>query len=159
MRALTYHQPWATATALGWKGIETRSRPTGYRGPLLIHAGQTVDHPFLLGLLEDWPEWADALRAYTVKMLGPIPVGVIVARARLASCRPAWEVLAEVPPAQRIYERYLGDFSEGRWGWRTVDIELIPEPVECRGFQGLWAPPRDVVRAVEAQLGPYRPEG
>lgn len=50
MRALTLHQPWATAVALGVKTVETRSWATSYRGPLAIHAG-TSD----VGLLQRSP--------------------------------------------------------------------------------------------------------
>src|SRR5581483_12167599 len=38
-KVLTLTQPWATLVAIGAKQIETRSWPTKYRGPLLIHAG------------------------------------------------------------------------------------------------------------------------
>lgn len=38
MKALSILQPWASLVVLGHKRIETRSRDTKYRGPLLIHA-------------------------------------------------------------------------------------------------------------------------
>jgi hypothetical protein len=37
MQILTLWQPWASLVAIGAKTIETRGRPTNYRGPLLIH--------------------------------------------------------------------------------------------------------------------------
>src|SRR3954462_15938308 len=43
MRALSVRQPWASLIAHGHKLIENRSWCTSYRGPLLIHAGQSVD--------------------------------------------------------------------------------------------------------------------
>uniref|UniRef100_A0A6M3J354 ASCH domain-containing protein n=1 Tax=viral metagenome TaxID=1070528 RepID=A0A6M3J354_9ZZZZ len=36
MKAISLWQPWASAMALGWKKIETRSWGTSYRGPPLI---------------------------------------------------------------------------------------------------------------------------
>lgn len=39
MKALTVRQPWASLIAAGVKTIETRSRRTSHRGPLVIHAG------------------------------------------------------------------------------------------------------------------------
>lgn len=46
-KVLTIRQPWAALIALSVKKIETRGWQTGYRGPLLIHAGKaepiTVD--------------------------------------------------------------------------------------------------------------------
>ena len=44
MKAITLHQPWASAIALGRKTYETRSQPTRYRGLLAIHAGKTTDY-------------------------------------------------------------------------------------------------------------------
>ena len=38
-RVLTVRQPWASLTALGHKRIEVRTRPTKYRGTVLIQAG------------------------------------------------------------------------------------------------------------------------
>jgi activating signal cointegrator 1 len=47
--------------------------------------------------------------------------------------------------AQRPY----GDFTPGRWAWLLTDVRPLPEPVPCRGAQGLW----NVLGDVEAQLG------
>jgi hypothetical protein len=41
MKAISLHQPWAAAVAVGIKWIETRSWRTHYRGPLAIHAAKT----------------------------------------------------------------------------------------------------------------------
>jgi hypothetical protein len=43
MRALSVRQPWAWAIVTGLKPVENRTWPTAYRGPVLIHAGQTVE--------------------------------------------------------------------------------------------------------------------
>lgn len=42
MKALSLHQPYASAVAMGVKRIETRSWRTNYRGPLAIHATARV---------------------------------------------------------------------------------------------------------------------
>ena len=44
MKAITVHQPWASLLTLGYKGYETRSWATSYRGPILIHAGRNAEH-------------------------------------------------------------------------------------------------------------------
>ena len=36
MKAISIRQPWANLIAAGGKTIEVRTRPTKYRGPLLI---------------------------------------------------------------------------------------------------------------------------
>jgi hypothetical protein len=44
MKALSIRQPWAWAVVNGYKPVENRARDIahGYRGPLLIHAGQDL---------------------------------------------------------------------------------------------------------------------
>jgi len=41
--ALSVRQPWAWLIVSGLKDIENRPRPTHYRGPLLIHAGLSLE--------------------------------------------------------------------------------------------------------------------
>jgi hypothetical protein len=43
MRILSIRQPWAHLITQGSKSIENRSRPTKYRGPVLIHASLKID--------------------------------------------------------------------------------------------------------------------
>jgi hypothetical protein len=42
MKALSLTQPWASLVVAGAKKLETRSWPTYYRGPLLIHAFEGI---------------------------------------------------------------------------------------------------------------------
>ncbi|MFI1890403.1 hypothetical protein [Streptomyces jumonjinensis] len=42
-RALTIRQPWAAAITYADKRVENRVWATSHRGPLLIHAGQSMD--------------------------------------------------------------------------------------------------------------------
>lgn len=43
MKALSIMQPWAWLIVNGHKSVENRTWNTGYRGPLLIHAGKKLD--------------------------------------------------------------------------------------------------------------------
>lgn len=43
MKAISIRQPWAWLIVNGFKNIENRTWQTKYRGPILIHAGLTVD--------------------------------------------------------------------------------------------------------------------
>lgn len=43
MRAISVRQPWAWLIVAGVKRVENRTWATSFRGPLLIHASQTVD--------------------------------------------------------------------------------------------------------------------
>ena len=118
---LTLHQPWASAIAMGAKTIETRSWPTKYRGPLIIHAGKRDP--------EDTPPKAWGIDQY--------PLGCIVAVCRLSNCIPTEQVVFEAGKVGMIEESY-GDYTPGRWALILNDIHALKEPFPCRGMQGLW---------------------
>lgn len=44
MRILSIRQPWASLIIAGEKDVENRTWATAYRGPVLIHAAQAIDH-------------------------------------------------------------------------------------------------------------------
>jgi len=46
MKAILIRQPWAWLIVHGYKDVENRTWSTKYRGPILIHAGKTLD-PYL----------------------------------------------------------------------------------------------------------------
>lgn len=109
MKALTLWQPWASLVALGVKRIETRSWPTTYRGPLLIHAAASV--PAALGLgrrgrmtLGEYEVEKDAAG---LLLRGPIawpyrmPLGAVVAVADLVDVVPMSDT--EDPPDDCMY--------------------------------------------------------
>lgn len=43
MKCITLQQPWAGLILAGGKDVENRSWSTSHRGPLLIHAGRSID--------------------------------------------------------------------------------------------------------------------
>lgn len=55
LRALTIHQPWASLIVGGVKDVENRSWPTTHRGPMLIHAGLSIDPSPWIDCLDDMP--------------------------------------------------------------------------------------------------------
>lgn len=60
MKAISLHQPWATAMALGLKKIETRGRLTHVRGQLVIHAASRASGDVrAAGLEQPWAFWND----------------------------------------------------------------------------------------------------
>ena len=126
MKAITLTQPWASAIALGWKRIETRSWYTSYRGPLLIHAAKTFPPAAR--------KFAEEERAMG-RCPDELPLGALIARARLVKVVPTTEVV----PSD--LERRLGDFWPRRWAWLLEDVEPLPEPIPCKGALGLWEYP------------------
>lgn len=141
MKAITITQPWASAIALGIKHVETRSWRTPYRGPLLIHAAK--------GFPPYAREFAEVERALG-RVSARVPLGAVVAVARLADVRPTEDVALEVPPLERLY----GDYTPGRWAWMLDDVRPLGEPIPCKGALGLWTPDDELCRAVAVRSAP-----
>lgn len=94
MKALTVRQPHAQLIAFGVKTIETRTKPTKYRGPLLIHAGKHVPDSSVGSevLPKPWTLADAADEMFHVLRTCPegtvLPLGAIVASCKLVDCVP-----------------------------------------------------------------------
>jgi hypothetical protein len=174
MKALTLTQPYATLVANGWKGYETRSWRTDYRGPLAIHAASGFQgvggrlafdrimldlHPGLVARLED---------NYG---LGPaksieLPLGAIIAVTWIEEIEPTDETgpwllqlddELETKHGLPSWEYDVGDYSSGRWAWRLREPCMFT-PIPAKGARGLWTVPDEVIpefaRRVVATPGP-----
>ena len=161
MRAITLHQPWATAIALGIKTAETRTWapwPRLYGQRIAIHAGAKVVPPH-----QARPVWIGVARALRDKhgptkwpqqgsRLRDLPRKAIVATAVLEG---AGQVLGHINYRHGAHRAHLsndqlhridpyGDYSEGRWIWILRDIRPVP-PYPIPGRQGLWRLPDHAV--------------
>ena len=134
MKALTIYQPWATLVAIGRKAIETRAWQTDYRGLIAIHAGESRAHLSLIG----HAAFAAALIPNGIRSAGDLPLGAVVAIARLANCVPVEACLASME------ERAFGDYSHGRFAWILRDVRAVDPPIPARGYPLLWDWHRDV---------------
>ena len=135
MRAITLHEPWASAVAWGLKTWETRTWKIA-PGLLAIHASalrSNRDHR------DFYYEQVCALargRRITPPIWASLPFGAVVATCRVARCLPAEEARYLVDRAAP--SAVLGDFSAGRWAWELVDLVRLARPSLARGHQGLW---------------------
>lgn len=155
MKALTILQPWASAIALGHKRIETRGWQTSYRGPLLIHAGLNQEH------LRRPSEINRDIAALCPPGL-LFWLGAIIAVCELVGCvktdglqlNGLFYVDSDPRfPCEMIdRERALGDYTPGRFGWVLDNVRALPVPIPCRGKQGLWTPPAEVLAQITATL-------
>lgn len=153
MKALSLHQPWATAIAIGVKSIETRSWTTPYRGLLAIHA----TCKYTIALAEQtswyaeelkrigWDEHARILSGHAGdewRALQPgNALGKIVCIVRLLDVIPINAAYA-IPPEP---EAMFGDYSIGRYAWHLRLVLDLPEPYAAVGRRQLWdwePPPR-----------------
>jgi activating signal cointegrator 1 len=157
IRALSLYQPWAQAITLGLKRYETRNWATRYCGPLLIHASKR------------WTREEIRFQCYAVHRLRAMigfdertlafeenpPLGCIVAIADLVECRSTSQGSLLLRhdgkltiPGLTELELLFGDFGPGRYAWQIENVIALPEPVPCKGAQGLWGPPAEVLDVV-----------
>jgi hypothetical protein len=162
VKALSLWQPWASAIAVGAKCIETRHWKTDYRGPLLIHAAKrqlTREDWDFIDLTVWWqvanyPEKSqhreDNYRAS--QWIKKLPLGAIVAVARLVDCRPITMrngvgTLCRPGHSQDVseMETALGNFTPGRFGWVLSNVRALPQPIPFKGAQGLFYVPDELI--------------
>ena len=120
VKVITLHQPWATLIARKQKFFETRSWPTQYRGPLLIHAAKKKP--------------SRALLAKFGLTLEDCPLGKSVALANLEACLKMDAALIRAQPPEEIA---AGDWQSGRFAWQLTHIRPYPN-ISLKGQQGLW---------------------
>lgn len=138
MKALTVHQPWATALAVGMKQYETRSRITNHRGEIAIHAGKTFNEEVfeqLSGLAFENHMELPLARRWSGAQPQDFPTGSVLAVGELTDCILMDEDLIASISDQ---ERSLGHWEPGRYAYKIENVRLLPEPVSARGKQGLW---------------------
>ena len=162
MKAITLWQPFPSLIAAGEKTSETRSwaPPAGLVGErIAIHAAKRHI------TFADTMGWSDELVSKVCDMVdreydgwnGNLPLGAVVATARLVSCQQVvshgtvssatTDFRVAIPIAitddrrggrDRVPIDGLGDYRVGRWVWLFDDIEPLDEPIEARGYQKLW---------------------
>lgn len=143
MKAITVHQPWATAIAEWGKSPENRGRNIvgSYRGQLAIHAGKIVDEdafhdPLIKAHSQDGTYFVDDGR-------DPFPLGAIIGVATLVSVHHDSD---HGPPSCSPWAQ------RGLWHLVLEEPVALAEPVPCRGALGLWTVPSGVDEQVALQL-------
>jgi hypothetical protein len=133
VRALTLRQPWASLVMLthpGRKDVENRAWATGYRGPLVIHAGMGLDRD----------GYADAARL-GLDVTG-LPRGVCLGVVDLVDVVQGHESRWALP---------------GHWHWLVNRPRVFPQPVPAQGRLRLWVVPAGVAAAVTRVGGTRTP--
>lgn len=123
--ALSVRQPWAWLIASGLKDIENRPRRTHYRGPLLIHAGLSLN-----SYTEENVIWLND--KFNVQIPMELETGGIVGIVEVVDC------------VQKHPSKW---FNEGNFGWVLANPRRLKfKP--CRGALGLFCPKfkNDIVR-------------
>jgi activating signal cointegrator 1 len=151
IRALSLRQPHASLVALGEKHIETRSFQRKYVGPIAIASSASWKTASKRRAFEH-PEFTRAWRRHRhiVQDIDDLPLGVIVAVARIVSYLPSEFIVAMDRERRRRTRLALegvicgeseiafGDFSRNRFGWVLADVHRLTVPVPCKGALGIW---------------------
>lgn len=150
MKALTIKQPFAhliitpqaelNAGEITFppiqKRVENRTKAWKIRGTILVHAGISTDY-INPCKRSDFPEWAWGAIVGTVEIVDCVPFQTIAGRGARGSV------------SQAVHDKYP-------WLWRHAHAEgpyclilenpvRLAEPVPCRGSQGWWRPPADIL--------------
>lgn len=164
MRAISLHQPYASAISNRAKKYETRSRDTKVRGLVAIHASKYVDLDRLEELARH-DQWKGALFSYYVEMsqnftdpkqlIAKLPTGCLVAVATIGGSYKTEDVRSGLSgPAgyenagYRWKETDMGDYTSGRFAWRLDDVYPLPAPIPWKGGQGFFYIPDFRISAI-----------
>jgi hypothetical protein len=136
MKALTLWRPWPAAIFYLGKNVENRTWPApdkiiGKR--IAIHSGQREDTdalPFIYNAMSPQPQSIfecivilNGIKEVDYK--GAIIGTVIIERC----CR---------------YRQVSSKWAEGPYCWLLEDPIILPEPILCKGAQGLWEVPAEI---------------
>lgn len=131
MKTLSVRQPWASLIVSGEKTIENRSRPTRYRGRVLIQAGRAID-PDGMALVNE-----------VLAEVGPVPNAAEWPTGAIIGCVTIVDCVTE-----------SGDeYFEGPFGYVLADPVEFDKPIPARGQLGLYNTPSLTVAMAAAMLG------
>jgi hypothetical protein len=133
--AITARRPWPTLITSGHKNVENRKwQPRVrfgshagrvYLGPLWIHAGDGWDSSAV--------DYAAHRGVEITRHAGAHPVGILALAHIVAVCSTR-------------FQWPIADCDCGPWAmishhhWKLADVEILDEPIQCRGRLGLWYP-------------------
>ena len=127
MKVLTIKQPFASLIANNQKFIETRSWKTGYRGEMYIHAGLKK-----INLKDDKIKKLLSFISNT-----NIEYGMIICKVNLVDCVYMDEKFIN-KIKQNSREYLCGEYKIGRYGWIFENVEILKEPIACKGKLSIW---------------------
>ena len=123
MKALTLWQPYAQAIVLRLKKYETRSWATKHRGLIAIHCS-------VKPLSKQYRQLAEKYG-----ITDKLQYGKVVVICDLKDCIMMTE---EFIKQQNKTEIDFGDWQVGRYAWKLELVEILPEPKQTKGYQGIW---------------------
>ena len=124
MKTLSIRQPWADLIIQGRKTLELRTWTVKYRGPLAIHASQTVEREACLahGLDPDQVTTGAVIGVVDLAAIEELDAPAYVARQTEHLADSAWD-------------------GGPLYGWRLTNPRALTEPMPLRGRMGLFETP------------------
>lgn len=172
IRGLTLRHPWAYAIRDLGKNVENRSwaAPKNMIGQYIaIHGGAVPKGANLEQAHYEWHDIANGLNSGTLTKhlaldvrneikfrlgrlkgkdtgisVGQVIIPGIVAVAKLESC-------LKLNDLDSSHELHQNPWAFGPWCWVLTDIVRLEQPIPCKGAQGLWELPPDVLEAVRGE--------
>ena len=127
VKALSVRQPFATFIANKDKWIETRSKPTKYRGPVLICASKRIHEGMALVRMNHFLGSAPSQEIVSDKP-EDYPLGHALCMAQLVDCRPM---------VKTDEEGALCKFYSDRWSWVLANPYKV-KPFDVTGQLGFF---------------------
>ena len=134
---LSIRQPWAWAIVNGWKPVENRTWYSGYRGPLLIHAGKREergDIGYVCTMVAQ--QTGEPLEALTDRYRQEAQLGSIVGECSMIGCADSlMEAVEKAPPEQQVS---MQRWWQGPYGFVLVNAKAWDNPAPLKGRLGIW---------------------
>lgn len=131
--AISVRQPWADFIIAGIKPVENRSRPTKFRGTILIHASKTI----AFGADEVTPaEWKKLIKAGLAESNDEyiVPVGSIIGMVDIVDCVTS----------------HKSEYFGGPYGWVLKNPVIFENPIEVKGQVGIFYVPKTLLKKTPA---------
>lgn len=137
-KVISLKQPWAYLYAMGYKGIETRSWKTEYRGDLLVHASKSVPSKKAIkafGENEYFHKYVPDIEA--------LDYGAIIGIVRVNDIQTTATIkqnISQYIPDEKRQEQELtfGDYGDKRYGWLSDCAAKFLAPLPAEGSLHLW---------------------
>lgn len=150
MKALTLWRPWPVAIfhlpAEVAKRVENRSwkPPASLIGQrIAIHAGKTWDDDGYEMLEPIWVELGIKPDLDLVRQTGLIGTALLSGVAQEVGLSAIALTAGRWPSAG--HSETVQEWWAGPYGWLLDDVRPLPEPIPCKGRQGLWDVPAELV--------------
>ena len=139
MKAISLHEPYATAVIIGLKRVETRNRLTHVRARIVIHAAKhkSKDYRCLWDDFMQVPEIRWAFHTHGFKTYDSLPFGHLLGTVDLYDCKPT----GTAKPVLSDQELILGNYDPDRFAWVLKQPRPFDKPIPFKAHQGWFTVP------------------